>query len=117
MLTPEQMQHPVICYLDQRQRVFCEGAADRRIRYGNTKPNRHPRASLSLEQRSYYWTEAAAQTKKCLNDWSLTSLRLKLIKIGARVLRHACAITFQLAKVAINRPHGQGHPDCDRHSS
>jgi hypothetical protein len=33
--------------------------------------------------------------------WSLTSLQLKLIKIGARVVRHARAITFQLAEVAV----------------
>jgi hypothetical protein len=37
-------------------------------------------------------------------DWSLTSLQLKLIKIGARVVRHARAITFQLAEVAITGP-------------
>ena len=35
-------------------------------------------------------------------DWSLTSLQLKLIKIGARVVRHARAITFQLAEVAVS---------------
>jgi hypothetical protein len=34
-------------------------------------------------------------------DWSLTSLQLKLIKIGARVVRHARVITFQLAEVAV----------------
>jgi hypothetical protein len=34
-------------------------------------------------------------------DWSLTSLQLKLIKIGARVVRHARAITFQFAEVAV----------------
>src|SRR6056297_2424806 len=33
--------------------------------------------------------------------WSLTSLQLKLIKLGARVVRHARAITFQPADVAI----------------
>jgi len=33
-------------------------------------------------------------------DWSLTSLRNRLIRIGARVVRHARAITFQLAEVA-----------------
>jgi hypothetical protein len=37
-------------------------------------------------------------------DWSLTSLQLKLIKIGARVVRHARAMTFQLADVAITAP-------------
>ena len=38
---------------------------------------------------------------EAMADWSLTSLQLKLIKIGARVVRHARAITFQLAKVAV----------------
>jgi len=36
--------------------------------------------------------------------WSLTSLQLKLVKIGARVVRHARAITFQLAEVAVTGP-------------
>jgi Transposase DDE domain group 1 len=36
--------------------------------------------------------------------WSLTGLQLKLIKIGARVVRHARAITFQLAEVAVTGP-------------
>ena len=35
-------------------------------------------------------------------DWSLTSLQTRLIKIGARVVRHARAITFQMAEVAIS---------------
>ncbi|MDA0720604.1 MAG: transposase, partial [Proteobacteria bacterium] len=33
-----------------------------------------------------------------------TSLQLKLIKIGARVVRHARAITFQLAEVTVTGP-------------
>jgi hypothetical protein len=37
-------------------------------------------------------------------DWSLTSLQTRLIKIGARVVRHAPAITFQLAEVAVTGP-------------
>jgi len=37
-------------------------------------------------------------------DWPLTSLQFKLIKIGARVFRHARAITFQLAEVAVTGP-------------
>ncbi len=35
-------------------------------------------------------------------DWSLISLQTRLIKIGARVVRHARAITFQLAEVAVS---------------
>lgn len=34
-------------------------------------------------------------------DWSLTSLQTRLIKIGARVVRHARTITFHLAEVAV----------------
>ena len=34
---------------------------------------------------------------------SLTTLREKLIKIGAKVVRHGRYITFQLAEVAIPR--------------
>jgi len=41
---------------------------------------------------------------EAMADWSLTSLQLKLIKIGARVMRHARAITFQLAEVAVTGP-------------
>jgi hypothetical protein len=33
--------------------------------------------------------------------WSLTTLREKLIKIGAKVVRHGRCVTFQLAEVAI----------------
>ena len=41
---------------------------------------------------------------EAMADWSLTSLQQKLIKIGARVVRHARAITFQLAEVAVTGP-------------
>ena len=35
-------------------------------------------------------------------DWSLTSIQSRLIKTGARVVRHARKITFQLAEVAVS---------------
>ena len=38
-----------------------------------------------------------------VEHWSLTTLREKLIKISAKVVRHGCYITFQLAEVAISR--------------
>ena len=41
---------------------------------------------------------------EAMADWSLTSLQRKLIKIRARVVRHARAITFQLAEVAVTGP-------------
>ena len=40
---------------------------------------------------------------EAVEHWSLTTLRNKLIKIGAKVVRHGRYITFQLAEVAISR--------------
>jgi hypothetical protein len=41
---------------------------------------------------------------EAMADWSLTRLQLKLIKIGARVVRPDRAIAFQLAEVAVTGP-------------
>ena len=38
-----------------------------------------------------------------IKDWSLTSLKEKLIKIGAKVVSHGRYVAFQLAEVAIPR--------------
>jgi len=38
-----------------------------------------------------------------VKHWTLTTLREKLIKIGAKMVRHALYITFQLAEVAVPR--------------
>jgi hypothetical protein len=35
--------------------------------------------------------------------WSLTSIREKLIKIGAKVVSHGRYVTFQMAEVAVSR--------------
>ena len=38
-----------------------------------------------------------------IKDWSLTSLKKKPIKIGAKVVNHDRYIAFQMAEVAIPR--------------
>ncbi len=40
---------------------------------------------------------------KEVEHWSLTTLREKLLKIGAKVVRHGRYVTFQLAEVAVPR--------------
>jgi hypothetical protein len=40
---------------------------------------------------------------KTVERWSMTSLREKLIKIGAKVVSHGRYVTFQLAEVAVSR--------------
>jgi predicted translin family RNA/ssDNA-binding protein len=38
-----------------------------------------------------------------VRHWTLTTLREKLIKIGAKVARHSGKIIFQMAEVAVPR--------------
>jgi Transposase DDE domain group 1 len=40
---------------------------------------------------------------KTAEPWSLTSLREKLIKIGAKVVSHGRYVTFQMAELAVPR--------------
>jgi hypothetical protein len=49
---------------------------------------------------------------KAAQPWSLTSLREKLIHIGAKVVRHGRYVTFQMAEVAVSDV--RGYPDADR---
>jgi len=55
-----------------------------------------------------------------VKHWSLTTLREKLIKIGAKVVSHARYVTFQMAEVAVPRrlsgPSSNGFNDSDLRS-
>ena len=42
-------------------------------------------------------------TPEPIKEWSLTSLKEKLIKIGAKVVSHGRYVAFQMAEVAIPR--------------
>jgi hypothetical protein len=42
-------------------------------------------------------------TPEPIKNWSLTTLREKLIKIGAKMVRHGRYVAFQMAEVAIPR--------------
>jgi hypothetical protein len=54
---------------------------------------------------------------KPIRCWTLTTLREKLIKIGAKVVCHARSLIFQLAEVAVPRalfpPCCAGSVGCD----
>ncbi len=54
------------------------------------------------------WTSACDPKEKCVVSqetefWSLTTLREKLVKSGAKLVRHGCDVTFQLAEIAVPR--------------
>ncbi len=38
---------------------------------------------------------------KSIKDWSLRTMREKLVKIGAKVVSHARYVIFQMAEVAV----------------
>ncbi len=51
---------------------------------------------------------------KEVEHWSLTTLREKLVKIGAKVVRHGRYVTFQLAEVAVPKDFVPENPEPDR---
>jgi Transposase DDE domain group 1 len=56
--------------------------------------------ALAHNLRNFVRTLAMPKTAE---PWSLTSLREKLIKIGAKVVSHGRCVTFQMAQVAVSR--------------
>jgi Transposase DDE domain group 1 len=38
-----------------------------------------------------------------VSQWSMTTPRVRLVKIGARIVRHSRSITFQMAEVMVPR--------------
>jgi hypothetical protein len=42
-------------------------------------------------------------TPEPIKDWSLTSLREKLIKVGAKLVSHGRYVAFHMAEVAVTR--------------
>jgi hypothetical protein len=66
-----------------------------------TSPHQHRgRAPRSLHLRNFLRT---LTTPEPIKDWSLTTLKDKLIKIGAKVVSHGRYVIFQMAEVAIAR--------------
>ena len=56
--------------------------------------------ALAYNLANFMWTLALP---KEVEHWSLTTLREKLVKIGAKVVSHGRYVTFQLAEVAVPR--------------
>ncbi len=51
---------------------------------------------------------------KGVEHWSLTTLREKLVKIGAKLVRHGWYVTSQLAEVAVPRDLVKKNPAAGR---
>ena len=57
--------------------------------------------TLALPKEVEHWSMTTLP--KEVEHWSMTTLRDKLVKIGAKVVRHGRYVTFQLAEVAVPR--------------
>jgi len=60
-----------------------------------------PPRKCQVVARSPISAVAVLVVPKSVSHWTLTTLREKLIKIGAKVTRHSKYVTFQVAKVAV----------------
>ena len=56
-----------------------------------------------MPRRSEYSQHRTLALTQEVEDWPLTTLREKLVKIGAKVVSHGRCVTFHLAEVAV--PH------------
>ena len=65
-------------------------------------PKQRPEFHLCATESQRLNLNPLTWTSPC-EDWSLTSLKEKLIKIGAKVVSHGRYIAFQMAEVAIPR--------------
>jgi hypothetical protein len=65
-------------------------------------PKQRPEFHLCTTESQRLNLNPLTWTSPC-EDWSLSSLKEKLIKIGARVISHGRSIDFQMAEVAIPR--------------
>jgi hypothetical protein len=70
---------------------------DEAIRHSPRLP---PRNALAYNLANFLRTLAMPEE---VGRWSLTTLRNRLVKIGARVVRHGRSVIFQMAEVAVPR--------------
>ncbi len=66
-------------------------------------PRNHASPSLSNNFFNKLSQKRTLASPTEVEHWSLTTLREKLVKIGAKVVRHGRYVMFQLAEVAVPR--------------
>lgn len=80
-------------------RVSCAGVNDARAAKLSARRIRSGSPPRTSRKPAWRLCSNAAATR----NWSLTSLREKLIKISAKIISHGGYVAFQMAEVAIPR--------------
>ena len=72
---------------------------------GHARRFRHNAVRLQLHALAYNLGNfmRTLALPEAVDQWSLTTLREKLVKIGAKIVRSGCYVAFQMAEVAIPR--------------
>src|SRR5262249_27095691 len=109
-------EHERRCFLQQAQgvRVTNQGGQRRDQVDGNVVPNVRRQlgaAPASCNLSNFLRTLA---TPEPIKVWSLTNLKDKVIKIGAKVVSHGRYVVFQMAEVAITAANVPGDFVADR---
>ncbi|HNY40276.1 MAG TPA: transposase, partial [Bryobacteraceae bacterium] len=97
----------VVAFYNQR------GTAEQHIKEGKNatlwtrlscRKFRHNAVRLQLHALAYNLANfmRTLALPEAVKHWSLTSLREKLVKIGARIVGHGRYVTFQMAEVAVS---------------
>jgi hypothetical protein len=88
---------------------FLDAFEARQVEHGVEQDTFHDRAQTprtglrSMALRAMAPSACTLATPEPIKDWSLTSLKEKLIKIGAKVVSHGRYVVFQMAEIAIPR--------------
>jgi len=77
--------------------IVCTGLSCHRFAANAVRPQLHALAyNLARFLRTLTLPEA-------VSHWSMTTLRDRLVKIGAKIVRHGRSITFRMAEVMVSR--------------
>ena len=98
---PADNEDIVVKVPDRPYQSFCEGFAGFRatnIKYGYIDKS----GNQAIPDNLGHFLRWLALPRK-VKHWSLTTLREKLVKIGAKVVSHSGYVIFQMAEVAVPR--------------
>jgi hypothetical protein len=99
------MSHPaerVVMFYNHR------GTAEQHIKEGKsavawTRLSCHSFKANAVRLQLHALAYNLAKFLRTLEQWSMTTLRGRLVKIGAKIVRHNRSITFQMAEVMVPR--------------
>jgi hypothetical protein len=99
---------PTMCWVGGGRAPMGQAASASQMGRFETEWLTRPENFAALADLPGQWVDTVHRRRSpTAEPWSLTSLREKLIKIGAKVISHGRYVTFQLAEVTVSRCRGR----------